>query len=157
MNKTSLIVRVVSQKMVAFVLMFGCSIVLHGASSPGGGFQGGVVMGAAFILFAIGIDPHEGRERTPPFILKIIESSGVLLYVGIGLVGILLGYTFLANKVIGFPPLGTPGALLSGGTLVGINIGIGMHVACTVITLFYAFLEYEPEQNISVTQEKDTL
>lgn len=59
------------------------------------------------------------------------------------LVGVFLGFTFLANQVIGFPPRGVPGSLLSGGTLLGINIGIGIHVAGTIITLFYAFIECE--------------
>jgi multicomponent Na+:H+ antiporter subunit B len=136
MLKQSLIVKIVTEKMVPFVLMFGVYIILHGSSSPGGGFQGGVVIGAAFILFAIGVDSRTVRKRVPAFSLKVLESGGVLLYVAIGLVGIILGYTFLANRVAGFPPQGEFGGIFSGGALFGINICIGTHVACTVITLF---------------------
>ena len=149
MPKQSLIVKIVTEKMVPFVLMFGVYIILHGSTSPGGGFQGGVVIGAAFILFAIGVDSRTVRKRVPAFNLKVLESGGVLLYVAIGLIGILLGYTFLANRVAGIPPRGEFGGIFSGGALFGINIFIGTHVACTVITLFYAFLEYEPEQKAS--------
>ena len=155
MRKPSMIIRVVTQKMVPFVFMFGIYIVLNGSSSPGGGFQGGVVMGAAFILFAIGISGREGRLRAPETPLKMIESGGVLLYVVIGLVGILLGYSFLTNKMAHFPPQGSSGSILSGGTLLGINIGIGMHVACTVIALFYAFLEYEPDTDPGKKDNKE--
>ena len=143
MNKPSIIIRVVTQKMFPFLLMFGFYIILHGSSSPGGGFQGGVVIGAAYILYAIGVDADHGRRLAPYLHLKIIESAGVLIYVGLGFAGICLGYSFLTNRMIGFPPQGTPGSLLSGGTILGINIGIGIHVAATVITLFYAFMEYE--------------
>ena len=155
MFKPSLIVRVITQKMVPFVMMFGFYIVFHGSSSPGGGFQGGVIIGAAYILFAIGLSAKDGRSLTPEKPLKIVESAGVLLYIGIGLVGIFLGYTFLTNRVIGFPPRGAIGSLLSGGTLLGINIAIGMHVACTVVTIFYAFVEYNHEQKTH--EEKHTL
>ncbi len=152
MIKLSLIVRVVTQKLFPFLLMFGAYIILHGSSSPGGGFQGGVVVGAAYILFAIGVDAQEGRTLAPAIALKMVESAGVLIFVGIGLVGVVLGYSFLANRVAGFPPQGMAGSLLSGGTLLGINIGIGIHVAATVVTLFHAFLEYEPEEK--TTQEE---
>jgi multicomponent Na+:H+ antiporter subunit B len=137
----SLIVKVVTQKMFPFILMYGFYITLHGSSSPGGGFQGGVVIGAAFILFAIGFDPKKSRRRTPEIMVNIMRSAGVLIFVGIGLAGVLLGYAFLANRVAGFPPQGRMGSLLSGGTLLGINIGIAITVASTVVTLFYSFLE----------------
>jgi multicomponent Na+:H+ antiporter subunit B len=143
MLKPSLIVRVVTQKMFPFILMYGFYITLHGSSSPGGGFQGGVVIGAAFILFAIGYDPQSSRRRTPEMMVNIMRSAGVLIFVGIGLVGVLLGYAFLANRVIGFPPQGAVGSFLSGGTLLGINIAIAITVAGTVVTLFYSFLECE--------------
>ncbi len=146
MLKPNLIVRVVTQKMFPFILMFGVYIIFHGSSSPGGGFQGGVVIGAAYILFAIGVDPREGRKHTPESVLNVMRSLGVFIYTGIGLVGALLGYTFLANRVVGFPPQGAPGSLLSGGTMMGINIGIGITVGSVVVTLFYAFLEYGTEE-----------
>jgi len=155
----SLIVKVVTQKMFPFILMYGIYITFHGASSPGGGFQGGVVIGAAFILYAIGFDPQKSRRCTPRLMVNIMRSAGVLIFIGIGLVGILLGYTFLANRVINFPPQGAAGSLLSGGTLLGINIGIAITVAGTVLTLFHAFLECreEDEEQGFILKEKENL
>jgi multicomponent Na+:H+ antiporter subunit B len=144
--EASLIVKVVTQKMFPFILMYGIYITLHGSSSPGGGFQGGVVIGAAFILFAIGFDSEESRRCTPQIMVNIMKSAGVLIFVGIGMVGILFGYAFLANRVINFPPQGAVGSFLSGGTLMGINISIAITVAGTVLTLFHAFLECETEE-----------
>ncbi|MBI5788586.1 MAG: MnhB domain-containing protein [Candidatus Schekmanbacteria bacterium] len=141
----SLIVKVVSQKMVPFIIMLGASIILHGAATPGGGFQGGVVIGAAYILFALGIDAKTARLRLPVIKVKIVESAGVLIYAFTGLGGILLGSNFLANKIVLFPPQGEPGGLFGGGTLIPITIGVGIHVACTVASLYYAFVEYEGE------------
>lgn len=154
LDELSLIVKVVTQKMTPFVIMFGLSVILHGAASPGGGFQGGVVTGAAFILWAVGVNSRESRKRTPAFALKIAESAGILMYVGIGMAGIFMGFSFLTNQAMGFPPMGAPGSLFSGGALLGINIGIGMHVAGTIITLFYAFVEHEPDENIAMTRNE---
>ncbi len=153
MLKPSLIVRVVTQKMFPFILMFGVYIIFHGSSSPGGGFQGGVVIGAAYILFGIGVDPREGRRLTPESVVNFMRSLGAFIYVAIGLVGALLGYSFLTNRAIGFPPQGAPGSLLSGGTLLGINIGIGITVGSVVVTLFYAFLEYRTEPGDAKKEE----
>ena len=60
-----------------------------------------------------------------------------------GMIGVFGGYTFLANKVAGVSPIGAPGAFFGGGTLFWINIGIGLTVASVVVTIFYAFLEYD--------------
>lgn len=151
----SLIVKVVTQKMFPFLLMFGVYIVFHGSSSPGGGFQGGVVIGVAYILFAIGMDPHMARKDVPESSLSVLRSAGVLIYMGIGLLGIVLGYTFLANRVAGIPPRGALGSVLSGGALLGINIGVGTTVSAVVITFFYAFLEYEPEKPNRETETEE--
>lgn len=83
----------------------------------------------------------------------------MLVFVGIGMVGIVFGYAFLANRVINFPPQGAVGSFLSGGTLLGINIGIAITVAGTVLTLFHAFLECETEEGEKefMATEKESL
>ena len=141
MSRPSLVVSVVTQKMFPFLLMFGFYIILHGSSSPGGGFQGGVIVGAAYILLAIGIEAGHGRRLAPESRVRWARSLGILIYVTMGLAGVVLGYSFLTNKAAGVPPQGRLGAMLSGGSLVWINIGIATTVAGVVITLFYAFLE----------------
>ena len=49
----SLIVKTVCRRLVPFIQLFGLYVVIHGHTSPGGGFQGGVILGASFILLAI--------------------------------------------------------------------------------------------------------
>lgn len=139
----SVVTRTVCHKLVPFIIMFGLYIIFHGQFSPGGGFQGGVIIGSAYILYALAYDVEEGRKGLPEDILKVTESLGVIIYIIVGLAGILLGYNFLSNKVVNFQPVGSTEVLFSSGTLVWINIGIGMHVACTVIGFFYSFMEME--------------
>ncbi len=50
MTRTYTLLRIVSRFILPFVLLFGVYIVLNGDLSPGGGFQGGVVLASSFIL-----------------------------------------------------------------------------------------------------------
>lgn len=131
----------ITRRMVPFILMFGIYIILSGHLSAGGGFQGGVVIGAGFIIYTIVFGLEKARRYAPEDILKILNSLGMCIFVSFGFLGIIAGYTFLANRTAGIPPIGQPGVLLSAGTLLGINIGIGMNVSGAIIRIFYSFQE----------------
>jgi len=141
--KTSIIVQLVTRMMCPFIIMFGVFLIVHGHLTPGGGFQGGVIIGASFILFALAFNRQDGRDAVPSFTLKCLASIGVYLYISIGLVGIFLGYHFLTNKATAIAPMGMFGELLSGGALFWINLGVGLTVAGICTELFYVFLEEE--------------
>jgi multicomponent Na+:H+ antiporter subunit B len=124
-----------------FILMYGLYIILHGEVSPGGGFQGGVVIGAAYILYTIVFNLKEGQNQAPSSYITLGNSIGPLLFVLAGLWGILAGYTFLANKVVGILPHGELGGIFGSLPLLLINLGIGLAVSSIVVGLFFAFLE----------------
>ena len=138
---TSIIVRLVTRMMCPFIIMFGIFLIVHGHLTPGGGFQGGVAIGASFILFALAFNRHDGRRIATNFTLKFLASLGIFVYIGIGFLGIFFGYQFLTNKAAAITPMGLFGELLSGGTLFWINLGVGLAVASICTELFYAFLE----------------
>ncbi len=144
--KGSLIVRVVVQKAMPFILMYGLYIILHGEVSSGGGFQGGVVIGAAYILYTIVFNLKEGQNQAPPGYITLGNSIGPLLFVLAGLWGILAGYTFLANKVVGILPHGELGTIFGSLSLLLINLGIGLAVSSIVVGFFFAFLDSDPEE-----------
>lgn len=139
--KTSLVIQAVTRLMMPFLLMFGLSLIVHGHLTPGGGFQGGVVLGATFILLGLAFNKEEGRCAAPDNRIRIFASSGLIIYILVGLLGILGGYNFLTNRWMKFRPFGELGELFSGGTLFWINIGVGLTVSAIAIELFYAFLE----------------
>ena len=139
--RTSVVVRLVTRMMCPFIIMFGLFLIVHGHLTPGGGFQGGVAIGASFILFAVAFNRRDGRSVVPGFTLKCLASIGVYIFIGVGLFGILLSYHFLTNKAAAIAPMGMFGELLSGGALFWINIGVGLAVASICTELFYAFLE----------------
>lgn len=127
---------------VPFMCVYGFYVILHGASSAGGSFAGGIILGLAFIVFATVYGLERGKEMLPEKVLVWIESYGTLWYGLIGMIGIFKGAPFLANKLAGVS-LGTPGRLNSGGLIALLGLGVGIRVASTIITLFYTMKEEE--------------
>jgi multicomponent Na+:H+ antiporter subunit B len=142
---SDIIVRVVTRLMIPYLQLYGLYIILYGHNSPGGGFAGGTVIASSLILYVLAFGIDDEDLRLSPSVARIIESCGALAYVGIGLGGILLGANFLSNKAAGFP-LGIPGRVFSGGTIVLLTVSIGLKVASTMITLFVNIAEKEGEE-----------
>lgn len=125
----SVIVRTVARLLVPFVQLFGLYVIMHGHSSPGGGFQGGVILGASAILLAVAFGVEEVRRRVTPAALTISTSAGVLLYGGLGLVCLLLGANYLDYGAL---PVADARSL---GMLV-IEIGVGITVMAAMVSIF---------------------
>lgn len=145
MTLSDIIVQVVTRTMIPYLQLYGLYIILYGHNSPGGGFAGGTVIASSLILYVLAFGIDDADLRLSGSLARIIESCGALAYVGIGLSGIALGANFLSNKGAGFP-LGIPGRVFSGGTIVLLTISIGLKVASTMITLFTNVAEKEGEE-----------
>lgn len=129
------VLRTVARLVVPFVQIFAAYVVTHGHISPGGGFAGGTVLGASFVLYLFVFGPRRTHQKLPGATGEILEGAAALWFVLVGLGGVLLGASFLANAAAGFP-LGTPGNLLSAGGIWLIGLGIGCKVAATVANVF---------------------
>jgi multicomponent Na+:H+ antiporter subunit B len=102
------------------ILVFGSYIFIHGHLTPGGGFQGGAIIASGFLLIYLGC-----RERRISRIASnLAESLGGLVFVVIGLLGLVFGSYFLFN----FLPKGVANALFSAGVIPIIYIAIGFKV-----------------------------
>ncbi len=125
----SLIVRTVARLLAPFVQLFGLYVIMHGHSSPGGGFQGGVILGASAILLAVAFGVDEVRERVTLSALTLSTSAGVLLYGGLGLVCLLLGANYLDYSVLPVADARSVGMLV-------IEIGVGITVMAAMVSIF---------------------
>jgi multicomponent Na+:H+ antiporter subunit B len=134
---TSNAVRVTGLALVGPVVLFGLYLVAHGHLTPGGGFQGGVVLATAALLVYLSGEYVTLRRVSPELVTDLAESVGAASYVVIGLLGVAAGLSFLAN----FLPLGRPGAFLSAGTILPINMAVGLEVAGGFVLLISEFLE----------------
>ncbi len=119
------------------LVLFGVYIVSHGQLSPGGGFQGGVILATAPLLVYLAGDYKTFKHITSHTLVEMAEAAGAGAYVLIGLIGVLVGMSFLQN----FLPLGQTGSINSAGTIALISISVGLEVAAGFVLLLYAFLE----------------
>lgn len=137
-----LFVKTITRMILPFIQVYGIFVVLHGHLSPGGGFSGGAIIGAGIVLYTLAFGLEKGKKKMPHEVSLKIETSGILIYAGMGLVGIFAGYHFLANKTAGFP-MGTLGRILSAGLIPIVTVAIGLKVMSTIITLFHTMIEEE--------------
>jgi multicomponent Na+:H+ antiporter subunit B len=130
-------VQLLGYLLLPVTLLVGANLVLHGQLTPGGGFQGGVVLGTAVhLLYLTG--RYQALDRVRPlWVFTSGEAVGTAMFAMLGIAGVATGVGFLANVL----PTGTWGALLSGGTVPLLSIAIGIEVASGVIVLLTKFLE----------------
>ena len=118
-------------------VLVGLYVIAHGQLSPGGGFQGGVVLATGWHLLYIAGRYAALRRAASPTVLEIIESIGAAAFAAIGLAGFVIGGAFLLN----FLPVGSFNDLLSGGTVPLLNGAVGVAVAAAIVLLLSGFLE----------------
>jgi multicomponent Na+:H+ antiporter subunit B len=119
------------------VLVLGIYVVTHGHLTPGGGFQGGVVlMTAILLIYLAGTNIRSGGTR-PLNAMELAEGAGAGGFALIGLGGLLIAGTFLEN----FLPFGTVGNLVSGGVLPLLNISVGLEVAGATLVILGELLD----------------
>jgi multicomponent Na+:H+ antiporter subunit B len=127
-----IILRVIARLLMPFVLLFGIYVIMHGEISPGGGFQGGVIIAAGFILYSMVFGLTEGQRVLNPRVTEVMFCLGVLLYAGVGVTTMLLGGNFLDYNVLN--PTDPAAGQALGITLV--EIGVGLTVTGVMVTLF---------------------
>jgi len=137
----SKIIKTIAQKLFPLILLFGFYLTLHGHLSPGGGFQGGVVIATAIILLALshGIDETENRFKEKH--LNNIEKLAILAFIFLGMLGIFNNYPFLKDIF----PLGQRGFLASAGMMIPLNLVISIKVAAGITGIFYILVKYRGE------------
>ena len=118
-------------------LVFGLYIILHGNISPGGGFQGGVVVASVVILVYLGYGYRTAIKTFNLEALHILEAVAAILYIAIACIGIFAGGSFAQNV---FYNLGETGELLSGGTVSYMNYAVGFKVFTGIAFLILMML-----------------
>lgn len=126
------LVRLIAKMLLPFIFVFGLYVILHGEVGPGGGFQGGVILAAGFILYGLVFGADELRKRVPPVVFDVGMALGALIYAGTGLACVYFGGTFLDYGMLQPTHAGDGEAL--GMTLVEYGVGI---TVCSVMTQIY--------------------
>ncbi|MEA2455631.1 MAG: multicomponent Na+:H+ antiporter subunit [Thermoleophilaceae bacterium] len=135
--ETSLTVRVAGLGLVAPTILVGIYIVAHGQLTPGGGFQGGVILATALLLIYLSADYMTMRAVGPSSLIELAEGLGGAAFALIGLSGLIAGGAFFQNWL----GKGTVGDLLSSGTIPLSNAAVGLAVTGGFAFMLSEFLQ----------------
>ncbi|MEV6976885.1 MnhB domain-containing protein [Kitasatospora sp. NPDC093806] len=133
--------RLFGATLLPVALLTGGYLVAHGQLTPGGGFQGGVVLATALHLAYVAADYRVLRRVRPLAVLDVADALSAGAFAALGLIGLAAGAGYLANTL----PLGTFGALFSGGLVPVVNAVVGVEVGSGVVVLLARFLDQAVE------------
>lgn len=133
--KNDIILQKCACVLVPLILVFGIYIVLNGHLSPGGGFSGGAVLGSGLILYLNAF----GFKKTERFFTEKVYRRTTLCALTFYCVAKSYSFFTGANHLESGIPLGTPGAILSSGLILPLNICVGLVVACTMYAFYTLF------------------
>jgi multicomponent Na+:H+ antiporter subunit B len=136
-----LILRVVTKILAMAIILFGFYVQFHGDFSPGGGFQAGVIMASAFIMYGIVFGVEIAKKVMPAKFAHKLMPLGVLIYAGTGVASMVLGYGFLDYNAFAphHPSHGQHYGILL------IELGVGVTVTGVMISIYYAFAARPPK------------
>lgn len=117
--------------------VLGLYMVLHAMVTPGGGFQGGVIIASATLLLWLAEGYRGWRSLMGAKWLDAVEGCGALVFVLCGLAPLTAGGRFMENLL----PYGQFRDMLSGGLMQLENAGVALAVAGGFCLLFLEFLE----------------
>lgn len=133
--KNDVILQTVARILVPPIFIFGIYVILAGHLGPGGGFSGGAVIGAGLILYLNAF----GFAKTEKFFTA--KTYRNMSFGALACYSVAKSYSFYtgANHIESIIPLGTPGAIISSGLILILNICVGVVVAGTMYTFYVMF------------------
>ncbi|MCU1345959.1 MAG: hypothetical protein JWL70_2225 [Acidimicrobiia bacterium] len=136
-GETTETVRLVGMTFLPLVVLLGLSVIGHGHLTPGGGFQGGVVLASGLALLYVAVDAATFRTALPDGALEPVEAFGLSAYAVIGLLGLVFGSAVMDN----FLPFGHLGRLVGGGTIPLLSVAVGIEVAAGTLLVTAQFID----------------
>jgi multicomponent Na+:H+ antiporter subunit B len=123
--------------LLPLTLLVGLDIVAHGHVTPGGGFQGGIMLATALHLVYVAGRYRSLEQLRPIPLFENGEAAGIAAFAALGFAGMGVAGAYLANVV----PFGTFGQILSAGTVPLLNISVGVAVGSGGMVLLGKFFE----------------
>ncbi len=130
-----LIIMNVCRLLIPFIQLFGLYVIAHGHHSPGGGFQGGVILGASIILLALSWDLRTAMNRMAETATGLMSAVGVFIYAGVGALCLAMGANFLDYSSLGPLMFVDPIHARSLGIFF-VELGVGLAVMATMVLIY---------------------
>lgn len=133
--RDNLILTVIARFTIPLIMLFALYVQFHGEYSPGGGFQAGVLFGAAWILFVLVYGVDLGLRVIPFRVIYGLACGGVLLYCLMGVLTVTFGGRFLDFYALANDP-----HVAQQAGIVLVELGVGITVAAVVMLVFLLFV-----------------
>lgn len=127
------IVKTIVRFTMGIIIIFGAYIVLYGHLTPGGGFAGGVILACGYIVLTLAFGKDLALNKMSDKAASIMDNTGALAFLAIGMLGFTGGYFFL-----NFMNKGRLFELFSAGMIPLCNIAIGIKVMSSLFAIFIA-------------------
>lgn len=134
--KLDVVLRVGVKLLLPFMLLFALYVQLHGELGPGGGFQAGVIAAGMVILYSLIFGVRQAKQLVPQRLVEIMVPTGVLIYAGTGVAGMLLGASYLD-----YSPLGPDSRHGQEYGIMAVELGVLVTVSSSMLAIFYAFVD----------------
>lgn len=136
------VLRVISKLLIPYIMLFALYVQFHGDFGPGGGFQAGVILASAVILYGLIFGADAAAAALPGGVVIRLIAAGVLIYGGVGVASMLMGgeylnYSVLAHDAVHGQHLG----------IIVIEFGVGTTVAAAMVGIFLAFAQRSREED----------
>jgi multicomponent Na+:H+ antiporter subunit B len=131
-RQASEIVQTGAQILAPLIAIFAAYIIMNGHLSAGGGFQGGAVIASSVLLLVLA----NPQQRIDLDLLGITESAAGVLFVLVGIAGLIFAAGFLDNRVL---PLGRFGGFFSAGAIPLLSALLGVKVGCELTVIIDRF------------------
>ena len=134
--RNDLVLRVIAKLLLPLILLFALYVLFHGDFGPGGGFQAGVIGAAAIIFYALIYGLADARKAVPEPLVESMMALGVLIYAGVGVIGMLLGGNFLDYFVLDPDPVQGQHR-----GIFWVEVGVAVTVSGVMLKIFYMFAD----------------
>ena len=139
----NIVVQTIARLLIPFIQLFALYVIMHGHYSPGGGFQGGVILAASFILWVIAYDLTKVRQHFSEKLNAVYNTLGVFIFAGIGVVCMIMGGNYLDYGELGIASSKAQSRSLG---ILGIEIGVAITVMAIMVTIFLNILAYRTDK-----------
>lgn len=127
---SSLVVRFIVRVMAPFIAVFGIYVILHGHVTPGGGFQGGTMIGALVIALTLVLEDTRSAALLPRRPARLLQVAAPLTFFGVGVIGLVLWGEYL------YYPRDPSSLWITELLLLVVEAGIGLGGAIVIATIF---------------------
>jgi multicomponent Na+:H+ antiporter subunit B len=132
MKGMTIIVKTVASWVKVLIFLFGIYIIIFGHLTPGGGFAGGVILAASYVLLMLAFGRDFAEENLPLSAASKLDCLGAFMFALIAIFGMILGGSFFVNFLYQKYLPGQALNLISAGTIPLSNIAIGIKVGASL-------------------------